>query len=251
MFKCQIKYETLKEIVDITRVITKSIRITFATDGINITSADGAHISLVSLKYNDKVFSSFVGDPADIVVDLDRLHDTLGFGKAGQICTIEYLNNGDRKERIAVSMTNVVKTMALLSLEEFGEFPKIPNITLPCYVVMKLSEFDTAVAAGGTVSDEIAIDFMPEGIKTHSQSSLDTVDVRISKEKFSKFEIKEKMTSSFALKMLKNFCNALKGVEQIVLYGGQDAPIRIDADLSGGVGKVKFLLAPKSPEVAG
>ncbi|MHB8153385.1 MAG: hypothetical protein ACYDG3_10040 [Bacillati bacterium] len=243
MFKSQVKFDALKEIASIVKVVVKEVRINASADGIDVTAVDGAHVGMINLKYQKNVFSNFSGDETSFAIDLDRFTAALKFGKAGQLIGVSI--SEDNKLELVTGDVN--RKNSLLDMAAFEQTPPMPNIGLPAYAVLKLEDFSRGVKAGGDVSDEIAFELSQQGAIMMSNGTLDTVTVKIPKEKFSKFDVPEKINSAYPLKMLSDFIGAISS-EQIVVFSGTNMPMRIDFDLCSGIGKGRFLLAPRIPD---
>jgi proliferating cell nuclear antigen len=243
MFKTQVKFDALKEIASIAKTIVKELRIDFSEDGISVTAVDGAHVGMVNLKYQKSVFSNFSGEATSFAVDLDRFTAALKFGKSGQLVGMSIGEDG----KLELVTGTVNRKNSLQDMESFNEIPPMPNINLPAFAVLKSEDFIQGVKAGGDVSDELSFELSQQGMVMQSNGTLDTVTVKISKEKFSKFDIPDSIKSAYPLKMLSDFINSISS-EQIVVFAGDYMPMRIDFDLCAGIGKGKFLIAPRTPD---
>lgn len=244
MFKTQVKFDALKEIASISKAIVKELRIDVSVEGINVCAVDGAHVGMIMLSYGKGVFQNYTGDKTSFAIDLDRFAESLKFGKSGQLITISI----GEENKLEIVTGNVTRKNALLDMSAFSDIPPFPNIALGAYVVMKLEDFAISIKAGESVSDELSLLLSQRGLVANSSGTLDSVTVNISKEKFSKFEIPEDKKSAYPLKMLKDLITSISS-EQIVLFTDNDMPLRIDFDLCSGIGKGKFLLAPRTPDV--
>ena len=243
MFKTQIKYDALKEIGSVTKAIVKELRIDVSSERLEISAVDGAHVGMISMQYGKGVFTNYKGEDTSFAIDLERFNDSLKFGKSGQMVEVSI----GQENKLEIVTGNVTRKNALLDMTPFADIPPFPNIQLDAYVVMKLEDFIQGVKAGGSVSDELSLVLSQKGLVMTSNGTLDTVIVNVAKEKFSKFEIPNEKISAYPLKMLSDVISNISS-EQIVLYADTNKPLRIDFALCEGIGKGKFIIAPRTPD---
>jgi proliferating cell nuclear antigen len=246
MFKTTIQIESLKEIVDISGSVVKQAKISFTKEGINLIAAESSRIAMAQIKFSDKVYKDFQGDGAVINVDLEQLRKTLGLGKANQSVVLSY---EEKDNRLVLVFGDITRQMLLLS--ELESPTKMPNVTLESLIICAPSEILQGIKATQLVeSDEIEITMSPStGFKMHAENKSNTFDIKIPKERLAKYDVKEETTTLYPLKMFASLMNNLNGVEQVTMRIGKEKPMRLDFDLSAGIGKGMFLVAPKITEV--
>jgi proliferating cell nuclear antigen len=250
LFKATLKINTLRELAKIPSSIVKEVRTSISPAAIEIAAVDSAQIAMLSLNYTDKVFSGgdVSGEPSLISFELDKLDKTLSLGKPDSTVDFTY---DSLKNIIVLRLGDIIRNMTLLSVDASKEIPSMPKISLPNYVILKVEELLQGISGAQIVAaDEIEIILDPQsGFTMHSQNKGDVLDVHIPKERLAKFDIKNEVKSLYPLNILRDLLNELKGIEQIVLFCDSDKPLRLQFDLSGGVGTGKFLLAPRTREM--
>jgi proliferating cell nuclear antigen len=245
LFKAIIKVETLREISSISSAITKEIRATFSKDGIDLKAVDGAHIGMINLNYKEKVFNMCDGDPSDLCFEVDKFSKSLSLAKPDTIVELSY----DIKDnRLIMKMGDITRSMTLLSQEAVPKIPDMQKLAFPDYIIVKTDDVMQGIRSSGIIaSDEIEIELTPEqGLHMFSSNHGDAFDIKLAKERLQKFDIKESCKSLFPLKMLSDLFNELRNTEQVILYLGNDFPLRIQWDLSNGTGTGRFMLAPRT-----
>jgi proliferating cell nuclear antigen len=247
MFKCSVKSDTLREISKISSALVKDVKVKFSKDGILLKAADGAHVSMLNLSYNKKIYSSAEGEDAVLVFEVDKLLKTLSLVKIGT--SIDLVFEPEDKKLVLSFNQGFVRSMTLQASDAL-EPPEIPKILLPHYVIIKTEQILTSVKASEIVAaDEININMNPEkGLWFHADNKNDMFDIRFSKEYLQKFDIKENVESIYPLQMLSKIVNQLTDIEEIVLRMDKDKPLKLEFDLSNGNGRGIYLLAPRTKE---
>jgi len=95
------------------------------------------------------------------------------------------------------------------------------------------------------VSDHIALIATPDGFEILSEGDTDSVNLKLPKDMLDELVCKEKARSLFPLDYFANMIKAISTAPTVTMYMGNDYPVRLEFDIAGGKGQVKYLLAPR------
>jgi proliferating cell nuclear antigen len=123
--------------------------------------------------------------------------------------------------------------------------PKVPNLNLPAKIRVRTEELRQGIRASESVSDHIALIATPDGFEILSEGDADSVNLKLPKDMLDELVCKEKARSLFPLDYFANMIKAISTAPTVTMYMGNDYPVRLEFDIAGGKGQVKYLLAPR------
>jgi proliferating cell nuclear antigen len=196
---------------------------------------------MVDLKLGKDAFESFSAENAELGIDVAKLDQFLRLAKGSEPVD---LNHDEDKRRLNVTVGNTTKKMSLIDTTGMSE-PKMPNLSLPAKVTLKMEEIVQGIKASESVSDHIALTAAPDFFEIICEGDTDQVQMKLSKDQVQEIVCDEKVRSLFPLEYFANMMRAIPPNANIILSLGNDYPVKIDFSIADGKGSVTYLLAPR------
>ncbi|HEQ78880.1 MAG TPA: proliferating cell nuclear antigen (pcna) [Euryarchaeota archaeon] len=241
MFDARIRAENLREIVEVLSTLVDEVKVSINKDEISTKAVDPAHVAMVDLVVSKKAFEKFKGDEMELGLHLDKLKSILKLTRSGDEISMHY---DEDKNRLIVQVGNITRTMALVDTAGMSE-PKVPKLSLPSSMTVKVSELVQGIRAAESISDHIALHMTPEGFQMNSEGETDSTSLKIPKESLEELKTKESVRSLFPLDYFTNMVKAASSADTVSMWLGTDFPVKIEFSLAGGHGHVRYLLAPR------
>ncbi|MBX8633651.1 MAG: proliferating cell nuclear antigen (pcna) [Thermoplasmata archaeon] len=241
MFKSSAKAEVLKQIVDVISTLVDEAKFNVDADGISLKAVDPAHVAMVEMSLGKQAFEEFAGEDTELGIDLEKLREILKLAHSGDIVKMEH---NEDKNQLIVKIGDVTRRMSLVDTAGMSD-PKVPNIDLPTTIKLKAEELNYGIRASESVSDHIALVADDDYFEMSSEGDSDSVDFRLPKEKLITLESKGKVRSLFPLDYFSNMAKAISGGSEVKINLGNNYPVKLEFEIAGGSGHVKYLLAPR------
>jgi len=241
MFQARTKADTLKELVTIVSTLVDEAKFSIDPDGLSLRAVDPAHVAMVDLRLGKDAFENYSAEESDLGVDVSKLDQFLRLAKSGEM--VDLIHDED-KRRLNVTFGNTTKKMSLIDTTGMSE-PKVPNLSLPAKVSLKIDEMAQGIKASESVSDHIALTATPEYFEIVCEGDTDQVQMKLSKDQLQELEVEEKVRSLFPLEYFSNMMRAIPTQSKLVLHLGNDYPVKLEFEIAGGKGNVTYLLAPR------
>lgn len=241
MFRAKVKSEVLKEIIDVVSTLVDEAKFTIKKDGMTLKAVDPAHVALVDLEVKKKAFEEYKADENELGIDIDKIKEVLKLAKSGDLISI---NHDEEKNRLVLGVGNITRRMALVDTAGMSD-PKVPNLNLPAKLTIRTDELRQGIKAAESVSDHIALLTSSDGFEMISEGDTDSVNLKLPKDLLEELECKESVRSLFPLDYFSNMIKAIGSTGDVTMYLGNDYPVRIEFNIAGGNGQVKYLLAPR------
>ncbi|MCL4317182.1 MAG: proliferating cell nuclear antigen (pcna) [Candidatus Thermoplasmatota archaeon] len=241
MFKSSAKAEVLKQIVDVISTLVDEAKFNVDADGISLKAVDPAHVAMVEMSLGKQAFEEFAGEDTELGIDLEKLREILKLAHSGDIVKMEH---NEDKNQLIVKIGDVTRRMSLVDTAGMSD-PKVPNIDLPTTIKLKAEELNYGIRASESVSDHIALVADDDYFEMSSEGDSDSVDFRLPKEKLITLESKGKVRSLFPLDYFSNMAKAISGGSEVKINLGNNYPVKLEFEIAGGNGHVKYLLAPR------
>lgn len=241
MFKSSAKAEVLKQIVDVISTLVDEAKFNVDADGISLKAVDPAHVAMVEMSLGKQAFEEFAGEDTELGIDLEKLREILKLAHSGDLVKMEH---NEDKNQLIVKIGDVTRRMSLVDTAGMSD-PKVPNIDLPTTIKLKAEELNYGIRASESVSDHIALVADDDYFEMSSEGDSDSVDFRLPKEKLITLESKGKVRSLFPLDYFSNMAKAISGGSEVKINLGNNYPVKLEFEIAGGNGHVKYLLAPR------
>ncbi|HZY91313.1 MAG TPA: DNA polymerase sliding clamp [Thermoplasmata archaeon] len=244
MFKARIRMEVLREMVEVISTLVSEVKLSISKDGIEVKAVDPSHVAMLVLKLNKNAFEEFTGEPTDLGVDVEKMKEVLRLCKPGDILDLQY-DGG--KNRLVLHVGKVTRHMSIVDPAGITD-PKVPNVTPPGVAVVRTEELRQGIRGSESISDHVTITLEPESFTMHSEGETDRVDLKLPKESLKRLEAKESVKSMYPLDFFSNMVKSITSSEEVTLHVGNEYPLKIEFQVSGGKGEGRFLLAPRVEE---
>lgn len=241
MFQSKLKSETLKGVVDVVSTLIDEAKFKIDTNGVSLKAVDPAHVAMIDLHLDKAAFEQYSATDTEIGLDLDKLRDVLRLSKTGDL--IE-MRQDEERNRLVISIGNITRRMNLVSTEGMSD-PKVPNLNLPAKISVNIEELQRGIKAAGSISDHISLNANAEGFEMVSEGDTDLVSLKLPKDLLVSLDCKENIRSLFPMDYFSNIIRAIPAGTVVSFNVGNDLPLKLEFDFSGGKGKVKYLLAPR------
>jgi len=241
MFDAKIRSDVLKEVVDVISTLVDEAKFNAGKDALVVKAVDPAHVAMVDLTLDRGAFESYKADDAELGLDMDKMKEVLKLSRAGDILAV---TQDEEKNRLVVHVGNITRRMSLVDTAGMSD-PKVPNLNLPAKIRVRTEELRQGIRASESVSDHIALIATPDGFEMLSEGDTDSVNLKLPKDMLDELVCKEKARSLFPLDYFANMIKAISTAPIVTMYMGNDYPVRLEFDIAGGKGQVKYLLAPR------
>lgn len=241
MFHTKVKLSIIKEIVDLTSILVPEAKFTADEGGMHTKAVDPSRVSMVAVDISKEAFEEYEASGAELGIDLDKLKETLKLGSSDEIITMDWDKDANL---LIVKIGNITRKMPLIATEGMSD-PKIPELDLPARVTLPIEELKKGVAAAKNISDSISLKISEDGFDLSSRAEgADQANLHLPRDALIDIEVKETARSTYVLKNFSEMINAIKS-PNITIRLGTDYPLDIIFDIAGGMGKGRYLLAPR------
>ena len=241
MFEAKVKSEVLRELVDVVSTLVDEAKVNAGKEGIAVKAVDPAHVAMVDLALDRSAFEAYKADDIELGLDMDKMKEVLKLSRTGEVLA---LTHEEDKNRLVVHVGNITRRMSLVDTAGMSD-PKVPNLNLPAKVRVRTEELRQGIRASESVSDHIALIATPDAFEIVSEGDTDSASLRLQKDMLDELEVKEKVRSLFPLDYFSNMIKAIGTAATVTMYMGNDYPVKLEFDIAGGKGQVKYLLAPR------
>jgi proliferating cell nuclear antigen len=241
MFKARMKADVLREVISVVGTLVEEVKLNISSDGMSLRAVDPAHVAMVELVLKAGAFEELKASACEIGVDIEKFREMLKLARAGSVLR---LSHDEEKNKLVVTIDNLTRRMSLVDTAGMSD-PKVPNVNLPAKVSVKTEELNQGIRASESISDHIALIATPEMFELSAEGETDSVSLKLPKDLLEALECKDTVKSLFSLDYFSNMVKSVGNAPSITLNLGTDYPVRIEFDLAGGEGHVKYLLAPR------
>jgi proliferating cell nuclear antigen len=249
MFKCEIKLDIVRELLDTASTLVKEGKFVFSKDGIEFSAADSARVAILKIIYSSGIWEGFSGEKQSVAVDIGSLEKLVALGKSGQ--KIQFETDEDGKV-LTVKLSDVIRKMRLIIDKDITDppIPSLPNLIVSA--VIKIEDLRTGIKGSSSIGEEMSITIQDppddgfKGLIMHSNDDSDEIIISIPKDRLPKMKGTESpIRGLYPLKFFTEIVASIKTADQVSIQFGQDYPLKLDFALSAGLGKAMFILAPK------
>lgn len=245
MFRSEINAGLLKSSVDTVSVLVDECKVRLDEDGLSIKAVDPANVGMVELDIPADSFESYEADDELLGLNLVRFQDITGMANKGDTVVME-LDEETRK--LLIRIDGLRYTLSLIDPDSIHQEPNVPDLDLPGNVVLPGREIRRGVKAAGMVSDHMAFGVSDDEESFYMSAEGDTDDVRVDLREDDIIELEtsgETAQSLFSLDYLDSMAKAIPNDAQVEVEVGDDYPVKMNFEISGGEAKVTYLLAPR------
>jgi len=242
MLQMKVDAKTIREFSNVIITLVPEARFDFKPEGLFSKVMDPAHVAMIALEINKEAFQEYVLEGEESLgMDIDKMRNILKLSGPNDIIDIKF----DGK-KISFKLGNLNISTPLIDPSTLTT-PKIPTIELPNNIVTDISYLSTGIKAAEGIAEVVTFNIKSEELKIYSKGETDseTTELTIPKSMAKEFIYTSDARSSFALDYLSKFIRSLESSQEISISVGNDFPLRMEANILNGMGKVTFLLAPR------
>ncbi len=242
MIQIKVDAKTIREFSNIILTLVQEARVDFKPDGISSKVMDPARVAMISVEVKREAFQEFeVNGEDSLGLDIEKMRNFLKL--TGPTDIIDFKYDG---KKISMKKENLSAGIPIIDPSALTT-PKIPTIEPQDKVVTDLNLLSTGIKAAEGISEVVTFAIKSDELKVYARGETDseTIEMTIPKSLAKEFIFSSDSKSSFALEYLTKFLRALESTEEVSIAIGNDYPLRMEAPIMNGKGKVTFLIAPR------
>lgn len=241
MLHAKVKLNILKEIVDTALILVPEAKFNIDGNGLVTKAVDPSRIAMVSIEVGKDAFEEYEAKENTLGVDLEKLKETLKLGSSDESVTLDW----DKDANVLVlKIGNLTRKMPLIDAGGMPD-PKMPELDLPAKVTLSVEEIKKGVAAAKSISDNISMKISEDGFDLSSRAEgADQANLHLPKDALIDADVKESARSTYPLEQFSKMVGTIKS-PNVTIRLGTDYPLDILFEMAGGMGKGRYLLAPR------
>jgi proliferating cell nuclear antigen len=242
MIQIKVDGKTIREFSNLILTLVQEARVDFKPDGISAKVMDPARVAMISIDIKREAFQEFdVNGEDSLGLDIEKMRNFLRLTDASEIIDLKY----DGK-KISMKTGNLSAGIPIIDPSALTT-PKIPTIEPQDKIVTDLIQIIKGIKAAEGISEVVTFSVKSDELKIYAKGETDseTIEMTIPKSLAKEFIFTSDSKSSFALEYLTKFLRALESTEEVSIALGNDYPLRMEAPIVNGKGKVTFLIAPR------
>ena len=241
MFHAKLKLSIMKETVDVISILVPEAKFIADESGLHTKAVDPARVAMVAVDLNKEAFEEYEADDVELGIDLDKLKETLKLGSSDDSIIMDM---DDKENVLVIKIGNITRRMPLIDASGMPD-TKMPKLNLSTKATIPIDELKKGVAAAKNISESFSIKISEEGFDLSSKSEgADQANLHLPKDALLELEVQESARSTYTLKQFSDMIGAIKS-PNVTIRLGTDYPLDISFDLAGGMGKGRYLLAPR------
>jgi proliferating cell nuclear antigen len=237
--RVKMEIKDLKEITNLLLTLVSEAKFEVGADGVKVKAVDPAHVAMIVLDIDKDAFPEYDAEEDELGVDLEKIRDILKLASSSDI--VEISKEGSK---LTFMLGNLTRSMPLIDASALT-VPKVPNLVLPAKVVVPVKEFVSGIKAAENISDNIVLKITPTEFEMYTQGDEDTMSLNIPKDLLKELSCDEPVKSMYPVDYLLKLVKAIDSAEDMVIYVGNDYPVKIEFYIAHGKGKASYLLAPR------
>ncbi len=241
MLDALISAEILRTGVESIITLVPESRFRISENGLTSRAVDPANVAMVSLELKKDAFDSFSATDSEAGVDVSKLYEILKMAKKGD--TVELLMDEDQG-KLEIRFSGLKYSYNLIDPSAIRKEPKVPNLDLPARITMKSEDFKKAIMAGEKISDHVVLRTDEDNFYIEAEGDTDNIVFSLSRAELIDFT-STTARSMFSIDYLKEFVKPISRSEVVTIHLGTDYPAKFEFEISGGKGRVEYLLAPR------
>ncbi len=218
----------------------------FAPEGIKMKAMDPSHVALVDFELPAAAFAEYsVKQPVTLGINLSEMDKVVSRAKADDQLILEL---DEKQNRLAVSFKGASTRKLSLPLIDVREAElQEPKIQFAAAAEILAGVVQDGLKDAELISDNVRLELSEEGFFISADGDRGSTELKLGKgdKGLVKLHAKEKSRAMFNIKYLTDMTKAASSTDVIKISLGSNLPIQLDFPVAGGVGKLRFLLAPR------
>jgi proliferating cell nuclear antigen len=235
-FKVVISPTTMKDIINAIKDVAEEVRIQVSETGLKIQAVDPANVCMVFLDAPQDAFEYYKTDAGDLALDMIRLDQ---FTNGSDSISMEL---DPETHKMAVDHGRSKFSMSMIDPTAIKGAPRVPNLDMPCSIVISGADVYDAIQSAIKVSDHAILEQDEENFVLEAKGDIDSVRTAFQLSELT--GIRQGMSRAvFSLDYLADIAKVARKVSAVQIETGIDYPTVI----SFGMGKisVRYMLAPR------
>lgn len=220
---------------------TDKIKLCITPKDITIVAFDESMVAKLDLKLEKSAFEKFEATEFEIGLDLKNLKKIVNLALTNDTIAIKFDN---KKSHLILELNNLKTRLGIIDINEIPEArPSI--LSSSGYLVLYVKEFNRAITAARDIADSIVLRLDKEKFELDAEKDTDSMQLSLSKKDLMEHNSDASHKNSFSSKHLSNIIGCLNDKNLIRLRFGNETPLQLNYDFSGGVGHMTYVLLPQ------
>ena len=239
MFKFVIKQDVLRGIIDaIKAVVEDDIKLQIDENGFHIEAVDASNVAMVFLQAKKEAFDFYQAGKLELAMSLVTLTKYTDIKDVPVSVELD-----EATHRLKISQGKTKYNMSLIDPTSIKAGPRIPQLDMPCEVVMRGSDFQDAVRAVEKVADHAIFEQDEDKFSISAKGDIDSANVEFTLSELT--GVKHGMSRAlFSLDYLYPDMARVFAKTSIKIETGIDYPCRVSLNIGENI-FVSYLLAPR------
>ena len=242
MFEGKIEKKILKEAIETIVSVTDEARLQITNDGFSLKVVDAASVAMCDFSLQKDVFVQYtIDEPKTVGMDFAKLLDMISVGGKEEV---ELKMDGI--DKLKIKNGSLSYALSLPDVDTLRKEPNIPELEFPTKVEVGTEDLKRAIRATKELGDAIVFGVEDDMFYIEAENEMDKVRMQLTKEQLVSLVVGEQpVKSKFSTDYLSDIAKGFGGVESVKIGMGKDHPLRIGFEITGGLGKVGYLIAPR------
>ncbi|MEM2890014.1 MAG: proliferating cell nuclear antigen (pcna) [Candidatus Hadarchaeum sp.] len=218
----------------------------FTTEGVKMKAMDPSHVALVDFELPAAAFSEYaVKQPVTLGINLTEMDKILSRAKADDELILEL---DEKMNRLAIVFKGASTRRLSLPLIDVREAElQEPRIQFTATAEILAGIIQDGLKDAELISDNVRFELNEEGFFITAEGDRGSTELKLCKgdKGLLKLSAKERARAMFNIKYLTDMTKAAGSADVIKISLGTNLPIQLDYPIAGGVGRLRFLLAPR------
>ena len=218
----------------------------FTPEGVKMKAMDPSHIALVDFELPAAAFSEYnVKQPVTLGINLAEMDKVISRAKADDELLLEL---DEKLNRLAIVFKGASTRRLSLPLIDVREDElKEPKIQFTATADILAGVIQDGLKDAELISDNVKFEINENGFFISTEGDKGATELKLGKgdKGLVSLSVKGPARAIFNIKYLSDMTKAAGSADVIKINLGTNLPIQLDFPVAGGVGKLRFLLAPR------
>ena len=242
MFKAKIEKKVLKEAIETIVPVTDEARLQITEDGFSLKAVDVVSVAICDFSLQKDAFEQYtIDEPRTIGMNFAKLLDMISVGGKEEV---ELKMDG--VDKLKIKNGSLSYALSLPDVSSLRKEPNIPELEFPTKVEISTEDIKRAIRASKELGDAIVFGVEEDNFYIEAENEMDKMRMQLTKEQLVSLVTGEQpVKSKFSTDYLSEIAKGFGSIESVKIGMGKDHPLRIGFEIARGLGKVKYLVAPR------
>lgn len=241
-FALSLKRSALESFLGVIGTITDEPVFKVDAEGLSLRQMDASRVAMVDFQYGYHNLEGYLtAEEGFVCFNLGELMKIVKTAGKDDVINIESdLDNS----RLNITIEGeYVRTFTLPILEAYEQEVPIPKMNHTAHVVITAGGLGNIVRDAQIVADHMKITATPEAVHFRANGDLMSVKADLKKGDLLDLDVAGEVKATYSLGYFESFLKAVGRDTVVRIDYAQDVPVKID--VSNGLGKVVYYLAPR------